>query len=112
QVDESQRLKQLTQPLYDKYVKSVEEKKSSEEDIVVVIEGGKAGEEVIATKEGYLTAKGAVGFKLGSITSITKMCVEYISSLVITATLCDTFSILSLKWLSLLLRVLNSPLED
>ncbi|CAG2177917.1 unnamed protein product, partial [Oppiella nova] len=72
QVDESQRLKQLTQPLYDKYVKSVEEKKSSEEDIVVVIEGGKAGEEVIATKEGYLTAKGAVGFKLGSITSITK----------------------------------------
>ncbi|CAG2175733.1 unnamed protein product [Oppiella nova] len=72
QVDESQRLKQLTQPLYDKYVKSVEEKKSSEDDIVVVIEGGKAGEEVIATKEGYLIAKGAVGFKLGSITSITK----------------------------------------
>ena len=31
-------------------VKSVEEKKSSE-DIVVVIEGGKAGEELIATKE-------------------------------------------------------------
>ena len=52
-------------------VKSVEEKKSSE-DIVVVIEGGKAGEEVIATKEGYLSPKGAVAFKLGSITSITK----------------------------------------
>jgi len=53
-------------------VKSVEEKKSSEDDIVVVIEGGKAGEEVIATKEGHLSAKGAVGFKLGSITSINK----------------------------------------
>jgi hypothetical protein len=52
-------------------VKSVDDKKSSE-DIVVVIEGGKAGEEVIATKEGYLSAKGAVGFKLGSITSINK----------------------------------------
>ncbi|CAG2175734.1 unnamed protein product [Oppiella nova] len=72
QVDESQRLKQLTQPLYDKYVKSVEEKKSSEDDILVVIEGGKAGEEVIATKEGHLTAKGAVAFKLGSITSVNK----------------------------------------
>ena len=53
-------------------VKSVEEKKSSEDDILVVIEGGKAGEELIATKEGHLTAKGAVAFKLGSITSITK----------------------------------------
>lgn len=52
-------------------VKSVDDKKSSE-DIVVVIEGGKAGEEVIATKEGYLSAKGAVGFKLGSITSVKK----------------------------------------
>jgi len=52
-------------------VKSVEEKKSSE-DIVVVIEGGKAGEEVIATKESHLSAKGAVGFKLESITLITK----------------------------------------
>ncbi len=53
-------------------VKSVDDKKKSEDDILVVIEGGKAGEEVIATKEGYLTAKGAIGFKLGSITSITK----------------------------------------
>jgi len=53
-------------------VKSVEEKKSSEDDILVVIEGGKAGEEVIATKEGYLSAKGAVGFKLRSITSLNK----------------------------------------
>ncbi|CAG2113448.1 unnamed protein product [Medioppia subpectinata] len=69
-VDEKQEVKTITEPLYEKYMKSLSSKDSSA-GLLVLAEGLNAGEAVIATREGWLDVKGASGFKLGSYTEIS-----------------------------------------
>ncbi|CAG2110715.1 unnamed protein product [Medioppia subpectinata] len=69
-VDEKQEVKTITEPLYEKYMKSLSSKDSSN-GLLVLAEGLNAGEAVIATREGWLDVKGASGFKLGSYTEIS-----------------------------------------
>ncbi|CAG2119490.1 unnamed protein product [Medioppia subpectinata] len=69
-VDEKQEVKTITEPLYEKYMKSLDSKDSSA-GLLVLAEGLNAGEAVIATREGWLDVKGASGFRLGSYTEIS-----------------------------------------
>ncbi|CAG2110713.1 unnamed protein product, partial [Medioppia subpectinata] len=69
-VDEKQEVKTITEPLYEKYMKSLSLKDSSN-GLLVLAEGLNVGEAVIATREGWLDVKGASGFKLGSYTEIS-----------------------------------------
>ncbi|CAG2110213.1 unnamed protein product, partial [Medioppia subpectinata] len=69
-VDEKQEVKTITEPLYEKYMKSLSSKDSSN-GLLVLAEGLNAGEAVIATREGWLDVKGASGFKLGSYTEVS-----------------------------------------
>ncbi|CAG2109373.1 unnamed protein product [Medioppia subpectinata] len=69
-VNEKQEVKTITEPLYEKYMKSLSSKDSSN-GLLVLAEGLNAGEAVIATREGWLDVKGASGFRLGSYTEVS-----------------------------------------
>lgn len=62
-------LKQMSQSLYDKYVKSIAENKGSE-GVLFVAGAEEKGGSLVATKDAYLGAGALGAFKLGSLTQV------------------------------------------
>ncbi|XP_054157037.1 uncharacterized protein LOC128955394 [Oppia nitens] len=67
--DKESTIKQMSETLYDKYVKSIADKKGSE-GILFVAGGEGKGESLVATRDGYLATGALSGFKLGSLTKV------------------------------------------